>query len=156
QILSGINQQLASTEELALGLSEWAAAGDWRLLYINRDRTGKTTAKQVNEAAQKYLLKSNRTLGLFLPTAAKEIVRADIPATPDIAQLVKDYKGGKTLAQGEEFDPTPENLEKRTQRTKLPVGLNVALLPKKTKGETVVAAMTLRFGNAESLQGQTS
>jgi zinc protease len=156
QILSGINQQLASTEDLALGLSEWAAAGDWRLLYINRDRTQKTTVKQVNEAAQKYLLKSNRTLGMYLPTAAKEIVRADIPATPDIAKLVKDYKGGKALAQGEEFDPTPENLEKRTQRTKLPVGLSVALLPKKTKGETVVAAMMLRFGNAESLQGQTS
>jgi zinc protease len=34
--------------------------------------------------------------------------------------------------------------------------MKVALLPKKTKGETVIATMTLRFGNADSLKELTS
>ena len=47
----------------------------------------------------------------------------------------------------------PENLEKRTQRSALPGGLKVALLPRKTRGEYVTARLRLRYGNEESLQG---
>ncbi len=39
--------------------------------------------------------------------------------------------------QGEAFDPTPANLEARTERVKLANGMTLAMLPKKTRGEIV-------------------
>ena len=42
---------------------------------------------------------------------------------------------------GEAFDPTPANLDARTQRFTLPNGMKVALLPKKTRGEAVSFAL---------------
>ena len=45
------------------------------------------------------------------------------------------------MAQGEAFDPSPANIEARTQRATLPGGMKLALLPKKTRGGTVVVAL---------------
>jgi zinc protease len=83
----------------------------------------------------------------------KEAQRVAVPAAPPAEELVKGYVGQATTAAGEAFDPTPENLEKRTQRSALPGGLKVALLPRKTRGEYVTARLRLRYGNEESLQG---
>ncbi len=140
---------LTQSHVIALNLSEWAGAGDWRLLFIYRDRLAKVTPEDVSRIAGMYLQRSNRTVGMFLPTV--QAVRATIPETPDVAALVKDYKGGKDLAEGETFDPTPENLEKRIKRLTLPGGIKVALLPKKTRGETVVGRIVLHYGNEKSL-----
>src|SRR5207253_9065985 len=41
----------------------------------------------------------------------------------------------------------------RLQRDELPVGIKVALLPKKTRGEEVHVALTLRYGDEENLKG---
>jgi zinc protease len=142
-------QALTNSHRIAQELSEWAATGDWRLLFVYRDRVDKVTPEDVSRVAAQYLLPSNRTVGTFIPTLQPE--RATVPATPDVVALVKDYKGGKALTLGEEFDPTPENLERRTQRFTLSGGIKVALLPKKTRGETVVGNIVLRFGNAKSL-----
>ena len=90
-------------------------------------------------AAAKYFKPSNRTLGLFIPTQKPD--RAEIPATPDVAALLKDYKGDAAIAAGEAFDPSPANIETRTSRNAAPSGLTLALLPKKTRGGTVVAQL---------------
>ena len=112
-------------------LSEWAAKGDWRLFFLHRDRVAKVTPDDVKRVADQYLQRSNRTVGLFVPTTAAGAGRH--PATrPTSTTLVKDYKGGKAMAAGEAFDPTPENIEKRVRRSELSDGLKVALLPKKT------------------------
>jgi zinc protease len=70
--------------------------------------------------------------------------------------MVKEYKGGKAQAEGEVFDPTPENIEKRVTRLTLPGGIKVALLAKKTRGEAVVGSLSLHYGNAKSLVGNTT
>ena len=44
----------------------------------------------------------------------------------------------------------------RTQRSELPSGMKMALLPKKTRGGTVVGILTLRFGDEKSLAGKTT
>jgi zinc protease len=147
------DRSLTKSDAIALELSEWLGAGDWRLLFIHRDRVAKVTVKAVQEVAGKYFKRSNRTAGLYLPTEAPE--RTPVPEVPNIAKLVKDYKGGAAIALGEKFDPTPENLEKRTKRSTLPGGMKVALLPKKTRGEMVVGAIVLRYGNEQALLGKT-
>jgi zinc protease len=153
QYLSERDRALTKSKAIAMELSEWAAAGDWRLLFIHRDQVAKVKPDDVNKVAAKYLRQSNRTVGMFIPTT--EVARTPVPPTPDIEALVKDYKGGKSLAQGEAFDPTPENIEKRVRRLTLPNGVKVALLNKKTRGEAVLGSMELHFGNEKSLRGNT-
>jgi zinc protease len=154
EMLKNIDLMLNSADRVGLELSEWIGAGDWRLFFVNRDRIRKLGAEDVQRVALAYLKPSNRTVGLFYPTAKPE--RAEVPKTPDVAELLKDYKGEAAVAQGEAFDPSPSNIESRTKRTKLPGGVRVALLPKKTRGATVVAAFTLRFGDEKSLAGRSA
>src|SRR5262249_10340946 len=116
------------------------------------DRLKAVTPADVLRVAKAYLKESNRTLGEFIPTKTSE--RTEIPASPDIAAALKDYKGAATVSQGETFEPTPANIEARIQRATLPGGLKLALLPKKTRGGTVVAQITLRFGDEKSLMGK--
>ncbi len=144
----------ANSNGLAKVLSEWQARGDWRLFFLDRDAIAKVTPADVTRVCQKYFLRSNRTAGVYLPTTAPD--RAEVPPTPDIAALVKDYKGGETVAAGEFFDPTTDNIEKRTAYSELSTGVKTAVLPKKTRGELATFELTLRFGNADSLKGQTS
>jgi len=134
----------------AIGLSEWAAQGDWRLAFLYRDRIKAVTPDDVLRVAKAYLEPANRTVGEFIPTKAAE--RAEVPATPDIASMLKDYKGGAALSAGEAFDPSPAAIEARTTRTKIGPGLKVVLVPKKTRGGTVQVSMSFHFGDEKSLQ----
>jgi zinc protease len=153
KLLAERERALSKSKSIALELQEWIGAGDWRLLFLHRDRIAKVTLDDVRRVAAQYLQPSNRTVGMYLP--ATQLARTPIPEGPAIAELLKDYKGQTQAAAGEVFDPTPANLEKRIQRTQLPVGLKVALLPKKTRGGVVVGQLTLRFGNEKSLHGLT-
>lgn len=150
-LLKQIELNLNSAEQVGLELSEWIGMGDWRLLFINRDRLRKATLEEVQRVATHYLKPSNRTLGLFIPTDKPD--RSEIPPLPDVMALVKDYKGDAKVAAGEAFDPSPANIEARTER-EAAGGVKLALLDKKTRGETVVANLTLRFGDEQSLQGR--
>ena len=143
---------LNQSDRLGLGLSEYVAAGDWRLFFLQRDRIKKVTTVAVRNVAEKYLKASNRTLGLFIPTATPD--RAEIPAPVSVADLVKDYKGQAAVAQGEAFDASPANIDARTTHFTTPAGLKVALLPKKTRGASVQASLTLRLGNEEALMNK--
>lgn len=149
--LSYREQTLTKSTEIALELSEWIGAGDWRLMFLHRDRVAKIKAGDVNRVAEKYLKASNRTSGMFIPS--KEVARTPVPTSPNIGELVKNFKGGKAVAEGEAFDATPENIEKRVKRFTLSNGLKVAFFPKKSRGETIVGTMVLRFGTEETLLG---
>jgi zinc protease len=152
RIMKQIELGLTDSESVGLTLSEVAADGDWRLLFLERDQLAKVTPEDVLRVAKAYLKSSNRTLGEFIPTKTPD--RAEIPPTPDIAALFKDYKGGAAISQGEEFDPSPTNIEKRLTRFQLSNGTKVVLLPKKTRGGTVVAQMVFRFGDEKNLFGK--
>src|SRR5262249_47179274 len=123
---------MTETSGVAVGLSNWASRGDWRLMFLHRDRMKKVSPADVKRVAAAYLKSSNRTIGQFLPT--KDIERTTVPQTPDLAVVLKDYRGEQEVAQGESFDPTPESIEARTQRVELAGGLKAALLPKKSRG----------------------
>jgi zinc protease len=154
KLLKQREQLTKDVNRIGIELSEWVGRGDWRLFLLHRDRLAKVTPEDVRRAAAKYLLRSNRTVGLFVPTGAAEIARAAVPETPDLATLLQQYKGGEAVAEGEKLDPTPENIEKRARRSELPGGVKLALLPKKSRGEAVTLQMVLRFGNPDSLRGR--
>ncbi|MFM7836928.1 MAG: M16 family metallopeptidase, partial [Planctomycetaceae bacterium] len=150
ELLKGRELQMANSQQVAIELSEWAAQGDWRLFFLHRDRLEKVTAADVNRVAKQYLIRSNRTAGVFEPTKAAE--RATIPATPDVAALLQDYQGRAAVAQGEQFDAAPKAIEGRLQRSRLDSGLKVTLLPKKTRGGMATLQLTLRYGNLKALE----
>ncbi|MGA2552944.1 MAG: pitrilysin family protein [Burkholderiaceae bacterium] len=135
--------------ELVANLAEASALGDWRLFFIERDRVAKVTPADVVRVAQTYLKATNRTLGIFIPTPKPDAVA--IPATPNVGTLVADYHGNAAKEAGETWDPDPLAIEKRVDRTVLANGLQLALLPKKTKGASVSGTITLRMGDAKSL-----
>src|SRR5262249_32602246 len=122
-LLKSIELTLNQTDRVGIGLSEWIGAGDWRLVFVNRDRVKAVTPDAVKRVAAAYLKSSNRTLGLFVPTPKPD--RAEIPAAPDVAALLKDYKGEQAKAQAESFDASPANIEARTKRLTLPNGARV-------------------------------
>jgi zinc protease len=152
-LLQGRERVLANSQSFAINLSEWAACGDWRLFFLHRDRVEKVTAEDVNRVAAKYLIRSNRTVGMYVPTKKPE--RAEVPTAPTIQTLVGDYKGRTAITAGEAFDPTPANVEARVKRGKIG-DVEFAYLNKKTRGETVNLTMSLRFGSEESLKGNVA
>jgi zinc protease len=143
---------LTETAKTGVVLSEFAAMGDWRLLYLMRDRVKTTTTEDVARVAKAYLKPSNRTLGIFQPT--KDADRSPLPPVPDVAAMLKDYKGSIGSEAGEAFLATVDNIEKRTTRDELPGGLKLALLSKKTKGGQVHLALTVRFGSEADIKGK--
>ena len=152
RLLKQIELEMANTQSVALELSDWESQGDWRLLFVMRDRIKDVTPEDVTRVAKAYLKPSNRTLAEFIPTGAPD--RAEIPPAPNVAAMLKDFKGGAAIAPGEAFDPSPANIESRVTRSRLPGGMKLVLLPKKTRGGTVVALVNLRFGDEKSLFGK--
>ncbi len=151
-ILKNTELMLTSSDTVGVVLSDFAAMGDWRLLFLQRDRLRTVTPADVQRVANAYLRPSNRTVGMFIPTQSPDL--AEVPAAPNVAELVREYKGDAALASGEAFDASPLNIESRTTRSTLPGATKLALLPKKTHGETVTAQLTLNLGDEQSLMNR--
>jgi len=145
------DQEVANSSRLAVSLSEWAAQGDWRLFFLHRDRIEKVTAEDVNRVAKEYLVRNNRTVGLFIPTDKPQSVT--IAATPSVKSMLENYRGRKSVAAGEQFDPSPKNIDARTENGTIE-GIKASFLAKKTRGETVYLLLSLRYGNGETLVGR--
>lgn len=143
---------LSDSQNAALRLSEFQALGDWRMIFLTRDRLQAVTPAQVQAVALKYLIPSNRTIGEFIPDSKP--VRAEIPDPPDVESLVKDYKGQALISQGESFDASPSNIDKRTVRGELQGGLKLSFITKKTRGGTITVQLALHFGDEKNLNGQ--
>ncbi|WP_035565754.1 M16 family metallopeptidase, partial [Hymenobacter sp. IS2118] len=146
--LKDVELLFQSSEQVGLAMSEYVATGDWRLVYLYRDALRKVTPGDVQRVAAAYLKPSNRTVGLFIPDAKPD--RSVIPATPDVAALVKGYKGEAAIAAGEAFDASPANIDARTKRSQ-EGGVKLALLPKQTRGNSVNMQLKLRYGDETSL-----
>ncbi|MBV1909464.1 MAG: insulinase family protein [Kangiellaceae bacterium] len=153
-LLKNIELSFNSSERIALNLSEWLAMGDWRLYFLHRDRIEKVTLNDVQRVAETYLQRNNRTIGRFLPSKVPE--RVDIPQSGNIAEMVANYKGKKAIAAGEAFEPSFDNIDSRTRVTTLTNGVEMALLSKKTRGESVVATFSIDIGTEKSLTGMGS
>ena len=157
QWLKSWDQLFADAQKVGVGLSEAIAIGDWRMLFVSRDRVRAVTLADVQRVASEYLIQSNRTEGQYIPT--DKPARAPAPAMPNLAEDLKGYTGETQGKQAEAFDPDPANIDARTIRklVNLPNGtVKLALLPKESRGDRVRANILLQFGSVDSLKGQRS
>jgi len=154
KILKNWNLAYNNSDRIGLGLSEYLAQGDWRLLFLYRDRVEAVKTEDVVRVAKKYFVPSNRTIGRFIPT--KDPVRAEIPDAPPVSAILEGYKGKEAIAEGEAFDPSPSNIDSRTKKGKLKSGAEYSLLTKQNRGDAVNASVTLRFGTPKTLAGKST
>jgi zinc protease len=150
QAMSSFERAMNNTQSIAIQLSNWASIGDWRLMFLDRDRVREATPADVQRTALEYFKSSNRTVGLFIPG---EPDRSEIPARPDLTSMLEGYKGDEARSEGEAFDPTPANIDTRTTRVELPNGIKLVMLPKETRGDSVNALIRLNYGDENSLKG---
>ena len=151
--LKNIELLLNNAQRVGVGLSDYIALGDWRMLFHTRNQLEKLTPADIQRVAQKYFVASNRTSGIFIPTEKPE--RAEIPEAKDVAEVIKEYKPKAAVSEGEAFDPSTTNIDART-KTETIGGIKTALLAKKTRGSAVFARLTLRFGDEKSLLGTST
>jgi len=153
QLLKQVDLAMNDANRVGLYLSEFIALGDWRAFFLDRDHVKAITPADVERVAKAYLKPSNRTLGQFIPTPKPD--RAEIPATPNLADLVKDYKGQAAVAQGEAFNASPMAIEPRIKYSTAPSGLKLAVIPKKTRGASVNFQISVAVGDEKSLMGKS-
>lgn len=154
QLQNDVEDLLTNSRALAITLSEFVAMGDWRLLFLYRDQIDKVSREDIQRVATTYLRPENRTLGLFIPTA--QPTRVAMPPVPDVQALLKDFSGAESVAAGEAFDPTPQNIEARLLRRDLPGGMKLAMLPKRTRGGKVNAILVLHWGDERGTMGRSA
>ncbi|MFC0351692.1 M16 family metallopeptidase [Undibacterium danionis] len=151
-LLNALEKIMNDPQRLCVSMSESMALGDWRMFFLQRDRIEALTVADIQRVAKNYFKEDNRSFGQFIPVATPN--RAEIPEVADVAKLVDGYKGRAKVEAGEAFDVSPANIDKRTEKFSLASGTKVALLSKKTRGETVVGRFTMHYGDEKSLNGK--
>lgn len=147
-------QAMRDVTRVGMALSEYIAKGDYRHAFYFRDQIEKVTMEQVQAAAEKYLIRSNRTLGRFIPTTSP--IRAELPPAPDLNALLADYKGKAVINAGEVYDNNVENIQKRLKNVTWSEGTQVHIYPKKLRGDEIIIKMNFPTGNLTSLNHQAT
>ena len=152
-LMKQMDQINRNSAYLGTYMSEFIGAGDWRLSFIHRDRIEAMTLDKVNTVLKKYFIKTNRTIGNFIPT--KEPIRVEIPHTMDINALVKDYKGKKGFEAGESFDVSYDNIQRRLSSGNLSSSeIEYGFIKKNNRGKTVIVSFNFRNGNVNDLMNK--
>ena len=141
----------ADPEMFGTDISDFIALGDWRLFFVQRDNWDRYSIEDVQSAWKKYFVRDNRVVGIFIPD--EEVKRAQMSPAPSVQSVIDAHTFKEEGESVEAFEATPENINARTER--LEIGqLQVALLPKQTRSDTVNVRFHFRYGNTQSRFGQ--
>jgi len=146
-----MERSLNDPQRVGVALSETIALGDWRLFFTGRERIKTITPDEVAGVAKRYFRRDNRVTGTFLPEDAP--LRAVIPPAPSVESILKTFTPKASTLVSEDFEPTQENILKRTELTTAR-GVKLALLPKKNRGEAVTVDLRQHMGDEQNLFGK--
>ncbi|MFC5476606.1 M16 family metallopeptidase [Massilia suwonensis] len=146
-----MERSLNDPQRVGVALSETIALGDWRLFFTGRERIKTITPEEVAGVAKRYFKRDNRVTGIFIPEDAPQ--RAVIPPAPSVESILKEFKPQASTLVSEDFEPTQENILKRTQLV-TKGGVKLALLPKKNRGEAVTVDLRQHMGDVKNLFGK--
>jgi zinc protease len=152
-LLRGLQNSLSDPQAIATGaLNTAISQGDWRLMFLEHDLLSDVSSADVVRVAKEYLKPSNRTVGYFIPDPNPD--RTVVPDSPPLAKTFANYTSNVTIAKGENFDPTIDNIQSRVAQSRLNNGMRVVVLSKKSPNNMVTASIELRFGDQTSLINQ--
>lgn len=147
------HQRLArSPAELAHTLGIFATLGDFRLLFLLRDRTQKLDVATVQQAARRYFLRQNRTVAHFVPEELPPLKHAR--PTVDVTTALSGFQAGGAIQPGEPFVQKPATIAQRVITRQLPSGMKLVFVPKRTRGQHVELSLSLSVGNPDDLKGR--
>ncbi len=149
ELLKNTENTYNNTVNFSIALTEFIGGGDWRLFFKHRDYIEKLTLIDIQNAAKRYYLTTNRTWGKFIPDNNSKRTSVSEPA--NISALVKDYKGKISDSKTVNFDATVENILKMSEEGKLATGGKYVLLEKPTKGDKIEGRFLLRMGDLQTL-----
>ena len=155
ELMKGFEDALLDSKSLAMTLSDWSAYGDWRLLFLTRDRIEKVTLSDLTRVAETYLRRSNCTIGVYLPTDAPQ--RSSIPSVSDMDKVVEGYRSSRSnISVSESFVATPSEVKKRLIQKPISPEMRLSILPKETRGERFHLQMVLNYGKPEDFSSRES
>ena len=154
-MLRNLEDRMNDPQQFSLGLSEFIAQGDWRLLFLEHDRLKDISPQDLVRVAKLYFKPSNETVGYYIPTTVTP-ERTVVPEADPLSKTLATYKSNMVVKHAAAFDPTPANIESRLVRSTLPNGMKLVLLNKETNGNLVHGEIALHWGDAASLKGRSA
>ena len=154
KIEKSLELQFANAAELAEGAMQAEVLGDWRAVFVDRERLKTLTLSDVNRVAQDYLLPANRTLGHLIPTAAPR--RAPELVMPDVAAYLKGYALHEEGLESTVFDFSTHALHDKVDFSSTAGGVRTATLVKPVRGDLASVSFSFKFGSALSLHQQAA
>ena len=142
----------ANAAAVAAGAMNMEVVGDWRAVFVGRERMKSVTLDDVNRVARTYLLADNRTLGLLIPTKAP--VRAPEMQMPDVAAYLQGYTLSEKGLESVAFDFSPPSLHDKVVFAPTPGGIKTGILSKPVRGDLVQMKIAFKFGSLASLRNQ--
>ena len=144
----------ANAAAVANGAAHFEVLGDWRAVFVDRERMKTVTLDDVNRVARTYLLPDNRTLGHLIPT--KTPLRAPQTLMPDVAAYLQGYTLNEKGLESVAFDFSLPSLHEKVVFAPTPGGIKTAILAKPVRGDLVQTSITFKFGSVDSLQNQNA
>ncbi|MFZ6720090.1 M16 family metallopeptidase [Undibacterium sp. Ji49W] len=148
QYVNNFSRLMNDAEKMGTALSDYISLGDWRLLFVEKDRIAKLTTTQVQNAAKRYFVRENRTVGVLL--ADEKSPDTSIPPAPPLSEVMKNFSHTNEYALVSDFNASVANIQKQTRRLKIG-NLDVALLSKPSRGQAVSVDLALHWGDEQSL-----
>lgn len=144
----------ANAAAIASGAIMMEVMGDWRAVFVARERLKTVTLDDVNRVARTYLLQSNRVLGHLIPT--KTPVRAPTPQLADVAAYLQGFTLSEKGQASTPFDYSVLSLQKETVLSQTAGGIKTATLNKPVRGDLVQMNLSFKFGSLQALQNQSA
>jgi len=145
-LLTDFDTVLRSPRKTAAALPDSIALGDWRALWLRRERVKAVTLDDLRRVTAAYLKPSNRTTGLLIPVEKPDI--STVPEASDASGALASLKDQAVV--GAVFDASSANIDAQLIRSRLPAGIKIGILKKQSDGDMVSAVVTLRFGAASN------
>jgi zinc protease len=152
QLNKGMEVGFTNAAAVAGGAMNMEVLGDWRAVFVGRERMKAVTLDDVNRVARTYLLTDNRTMGHLIPT--KMPVRAPEVKLPDVAAYLQGFALSEKGLESIAFDFSSKSLHEKVMYLPTPGGIKMAALQKPVRGDMVRMNMTFKFGSVESLHNQ--
>ena len=152
KIEKNLELAFANAAAVAQGALHFEVLGDWRAVFVDRERMKAVTLDEVNRVARSYLLADNRTLGHLIPTKAP--MRAPEIGLPDVAAYLQGFTLNEKGLESSAFDFSTGSLHEKVMFSSTAGGIKTALLPKPVRGDLVKLSVSFKFGSLESLRQQ--